>query len=169
VLHETTEAGAWLGSTPFQLGAALATYVIGRQTDSPRVVSVAADLVRGQLMIETLTFAMKESFQRNRPLGSDASGYSFPSGHSGATFTSATVLQQHFGWRVGIPAYAVASYVAVSRVQQRQHFLSDVVFGAALGIAAGRTVSIGHNRRLMLDVAPMPGGGAVSFTLQPRK
>ena len=166
LLHETTESGAWLGSTPFQLGAAAATYFIGRATDSARVASVGADLVRGQIIAETLTYAMKQSFQRERP---DGSGYSFPSGHASATFTSATVLQQHFGWKVGIPAYAVASYVAVSRVQERKHYLSDVAFGAALGIAAGRTVTIGHRHRLMLEATPTPGGAALSFTLNPKK
>jgi membrane-associated phospholipid phosphatase len=166
LLHETTESGAWLGSTPFQLGAALATYFVGRSTDSPRVASVGADLVRGQILAETITFAMKQSFQRDRPQGS---GYSFPSGHTSATFTSATVLQQHFGWKVGIPAYAVASYVAVSRVQNRNHYLSDVAFGAALGIAVGRTVTIGQRHRFMLEATPTPGGAALSFTLQPKK
>ena len=42
------------------------------------------------------------------------------------------------------PAYAVAAYVGASRVQAGKHFTSDVVFGAALGIVAGRTVTLGN-------------------------
>jgi len=60
------------------------------------------------------------------------------------TFGTATVLQRNFGWKAGVPAYALASYVAASRVQMKRHFLSDVAFGAAIGIVAGRTVTVGR-------------------------
>jgi hypothetical protein len=80
-------------------------------------------------------------------------------------FASATVLQRHFGWKAGIPAYAVASYVAASRVQTQRHYLSDVAFGAALGIVAGRTVSVGHGRQLMLTPMALHGGGGAVFSL----
>ena len=38
-----------------------------------------------------------------------------PSGHAASAFTAATVLQRHYGLKTGIPAYAVAAYVAASR------------------------------------------------------
>jgi membrane-associated phospholipid phosphatase len=84
-------------------------------------------------------------------------------------FASATVLERHFGWKAGIPAYAVASYVAASRVQTQRHYLSDVMFGAALGIVAGRTVPIGHGRQLELTPMALPHGGGASFTLIQRR
>jgi len=80
-----------------------------------------------------------------------------------------TGLQRHFGWTAGVPAYAVASYVAASRVQTQRHYLSDVAFGAALGIVAGRTIGVGHGRQLTLTPLPAPRGGGVSFTLVPQK
>jgi membrane-associated phospholipid phosphatase len=61
-------------------------------------------LIHAQLMAEGLTFMIKQATRRSRPEGS---GYSFPSGHATVTFASATVLQRHFGWKVGLPAYAV--------------------------------------------------------------
>ena len=160
-LHETVEAGAIIGGTPFALGAAVATFAIGRQMHSPRVAQAGADLVRAQLVAEALTFGVKQAVRRDRPEGA---GYAFPSGHTAVTFASATVLQRHFGWKAGIPAYAVASYVAVSRVQMQKHYLSDVAFGAALGILAARTVTIGHGRGLQVSPLAAPGGAAVSFT-----
>ena len=75
-----------------------------------------------------------------------ADEFSFPSGHSSVTFATATVLQRNFGWKAGVPAYALASYVAASRVQMKRHFFSDVAFGAAIGIVAGRTVTVGRGR-----------------------
>jgi membrane-associated phospholipid phosphatase len=127
--------GALIGSGAVQLGAGAAAYSIGRIADSPCTAAIGGDLLRAQLIAEALTFALQYSIRRTRP--DHGSGLSFPSGHASVTFATATVLQQ-FGWRAGVPAYALASYVAVSRIQAERHYLSDVVFGAALGIVAGR-------------------------------
>ncbi len=60
----------------------------------------------------------------------------------------------------------MATYVATSRIQEERHFLSDVAFGAAIGIAAGRTVTIGIGEsRLAIAPAVARGGGGVSFSL----
>jgi len=128
--------GALIGSGAVQLGAGAAAYSIGRLADSPCAAAIGGDLLRAQLIAEALTFAMQYSIRRTRP--DHGSGFSFPSGHASVTFATATVLQR-FGWRVGVPAYALASYVAVSRIQAERHYLSDVVFGSALGIVAGRS------------------------------
>ncbi len=154
--------GAVIGSTPFQLGASIGAYAIGRALGHPCLARVGADLIQAQVMAEGLTFIFKEAARRSRPEGT---GYSFPSGHTTVTFASATVLQRHFGWKVGLPAYAVATYVAASRVEMKKHYLSDVAFGAALGIAAGRTVPIGHGQRLLISPMASPSGVGASFTL----
>ena len=74
--------------------------------------------------------------------------------HSASAFATATVLQRHYGWKVGVPAAVLAAYVATARVHDNKHYLSDVVFGAAMGIAAQRTVTL-HSRRY--DMAMDPG------------
>lgn len=159
-LHEVTESGAYIGSTPIQLGLGAATYFIGRAKQSSRLTTVGAQLFRAELLSEGLTFGIKQSVRRNRPEGS---GFAFPSGHTTVSFASATVLQQNYGWRVGAPAYALASFVALSRVQMKRHYLSDVAFGAALGIAAGRTVAFGPSRRIVMTPTVVDGGGGVQF------
>ena len=161
-LRSTFKSGAVLGGAPFQMGAAFASYAIGRALHKPCVARVGAALFRAQLIAQGLTLALKETSRRARPAGG---GFSFPSGHTAMSFASATVLQQEFGWKVGIPAYAAASYVAASRVQMKRHYLSDVTFGAALGIVAGRTVSIGHGRRLLVTPIATPSGAAAGFTI----
>jgi membrane-associated phospholipid phosphatase len=154
--------GETLGGARMQTAGALATYTIGRVTANDRVARVGADLIRAQLVTQTITGAIKTAVGRTRP---DGAHYSFPSGHAAATFASATVLQRNLGWKVGVPAYAVAGYVAASRIQVRRHFLSDVAFGAAVGIAAGRTVTIGRGtRRFALAPTALAGGGGVSLT-----
>lgn len=162
-LDSIMEPGETVGGAGFQLVGALATYGVGRITRSRRVSAIGGDLLRAQLLSQALTAGVKMSVRRTRP---DGTMFSFPSGHSSVTFASATVLHRHLGPKVGIPAYAVATYVAASRIQERRHFLSDVAFGAAIGIAAGRTVTIGRGeRQFALAPAPVPGGMALSFNL----
>jgi membrane-associated phospholipid phosphatase len=64
---------------------------------------------------------------------------SFP-GHASTAFSLATVAQHHYGWKVGVPAYALASCIGLTRIESNRHNLSDVLAGATLGIIVGRTV-----------------------------
>jgi membrane-associated phospholipid phosphatase len=154
--------GATIGGTPLELGAAFAAYEIGRARGNACVAGLGADLVQAQLVAGGLTLALKEATRRTRP---DGSSLSFPSGHTSVTFASATVLERHFGWKVGLPAYAVATYVAASRVEMNRHYLSDVAFGAAVGIVAGRAVTFGRSRRVMLTPVSSPDGAGVGLGL----
>jgi membrane-associated phospholipid phosphatase len=65
---------------------------------------------------------------------------SFLSGHSSSTFALSTVALHYFGWKAGVPADALATYTGWSRVRDNKHWLSDVVAGAALGLAVGRVI-----------------------------
>ena len=155
-------AGQTIGAAHTQAAAAVATYTIGRLTHHPKVTAVGADLISAQIVSQTTTHAIKFAVGRTRP---DGTSYSFPSGHTASAFATATVLQRNLGWKAGVPAYGLATYVAASRVQMKRHFLSDVAFGAAVGVVAGRAVTIGHgNGRFALAPSAVPGGGAVSFT-----
>jgi membrane-associated phospholipid phosphatase len=154
--------GAVLGGATFQFGASAVTYGIGRLTGNARVASVGGHLLQAQAMAQGVTHAIKYSVRRMRPDGSTRN--SFPSGHTSVSFASATVLQREFGWKVGAPAYVLASYVGYARIQQKRHYLSDVVLGAAIGIVAGRSVGITIADK-RFDVSPVTtrGGGAVNF------
>lgn len=62
--------------------------------------------------------------------------YSFPSGHSMASFASAVVILQ-YDRRIGIPAVILAALIAFSRLYLYVHFPSDVLVGILLGILFG--------------------------------
>ncbi len=157
--------GELVGGAKFQLATALATYGIGRLTGHSRVAEVGADLVRANIVAQAMTSSIKLSVRRGRP---DGTQFSFPSGHASVSFAAATVLQRHFGWTAGVPAYAAASYVAASRIQDKRHFLSDVAFGAVIGIVAGRTVTVGHggHQFTVEPMVPRGGGVGISFVKQ---
>jgi membrane-associated phospholipid phosphatase len=54
--------------------------------------------------------------------------------------------------------------VATSRLVDRRHFLSDVMFGAAVGTASGWTV-VGRHGRKEYALQPVPVRGGVMFTV----
>lgn len=66
----------------------------------------------------------------------DAGLDSFPSGHAAASFAVASVLA-HFCPALARPAYALAGFVALTRVVRGSHFVSDVVVGVVLGFVVG--------------------------------
>jgi membrane-associated phospholipid phosphatase len=161
--EETFEPGQVAGSVLVQSGGALATYAVGRLTNSPRLARVGSAIFRAQIVSQGTVQAIKFTAGRTRPDGSNS--HSFPSGHSASAFATATVIQKEYGWKAGIPAFAVAGFVASSRVQMRKHYLSDVIAGATVGILAGRSVTVGTGRaRFSVDPMPVPGGMGVSFT-----
>ncbi len=160
------KAGELIGETPTILGAAAASYVIGRWKGSIRAQHLGMDEIEASLLAEVIVNAAKQVARRDRPLlpdGSRQAGFAFPSGHATATFAAATVLQQHLGYKAGLPTYLIASYVAMSRLHDNRHYASDVVFGAATGIVIGRSVTW-HGRNFYGSVMPVPGGGGIMFT-----
>ncbi len=81
-----------------------------------------------------VTHTLKRLIKKQRP---DASDYmSFPSGHTTSAFAGAGFLQQRYGWKVGIPAYLLASYVGYSRIKSNKHDIWDVMAGASIGVTS---------------------------------
>jgi membrane-associated phospholipid phosphatase len=88
-----------------------------------------------------ITEILKISVGRIRPNGF---GGSLPSGHASTAFAGATLIERNFGELASIPAYAVATLVAFSRVESGWHFPSDVLAGAAIGILMTRIIDDLH-------------------------
>jgi PAP2 superfamily len=156
-VDDVYDGGYVIGAGYTQVGAAILTYVVGKSWNAPKVQHLGSDLIRSHVLAGVPTLILKQAVQRERP---DHGHTSFPSGHASVTFASATVLQRHLGWRGGIPAYLVATWVAASRLHENQHYASDVLFGAAIGIAAGRTVTRhGRTTWALVPAASVSGGG----------
>lgn len=155
-------AGNIGGGSLIQTGVAFGALALGKATGHPRLAWLGADLARAQLVTQTFVQGVKFATGRTRPDGSDKR--SLPSGHMAAASATATVLQRHLGWKVGVPAYVFATYVGASRMSADKHYLSDVLLGAAVGIAAGRSVTVGvAGHTFDLGVAPTTGGAAIMF------
>lgn len=101
------------------------------QGDKPGAFQAAGSIAATSLVTE----GMKEAFPESRPDGSDRK--SFPSGHASRAFAAAATLYNRQGQKIEIPAFVVAGFVGIARVEGKKHYWTDVAAGAALGTAAG--------------------------------
>jgi membrane-associated phospholipid phosphatase len=160
---ETVKSGNLIGQFVVQASAGAATWGVGRMSGNQKLAAVGRDIVRAQIVSQSFVQVVKHTVQRQRPDGSNNA--SFPSGHSASGFATAAVLQRHYGWKVGAPAYALGTYIAMSRVAWNHHHVSDVVMGAGFGIASARSVTMSVGKtRFSMGVQPQVGGASVNFT-----
>jgi hypothetical protein len=98
-------------------------------------------LLISQAISSILTVSLKYITHVQRP--DDGSFNSFPSGHTNLTFVGAENLYQ--AYKGSSPLYAYSGYVigvtvATLRMTNNKHWLSDVAFGAGMGMLVSRLV-----------------------------
>ena len=146
-----------------------AMFLAGRFAPQGRFRSATYDFAQAMIVNGAYTSILKYSVQRTRPDGSN--NLSFPSGHTSTAFSLATVANQHYGWKVGVPAYLLASGIGLSRIEKDKHYLSDVLAGATLGVIVGRTVARldgerpSKKRQISVGPATDPHGQGVGLNL----
>ncbi len=121
-------------SNPLVLaGGNLAIFYFGGEKESHTAKLAVTSWSATALM----TFALKSAFNRERP-ERDSPRYnsSFPSGHTANWFSLATVYAVKYP-KFAIPLYATGALVGLSRIYQGEHYPSDVLAGAAIGIGIG--------------------------------
>lgn len=162
VTDRTTKIGEQIGAAGWQFGVPTAAYLVARATGHEGAADLSIAIVRTQVVNAIFTRSLK-FLPRARPYETAATPAkgSFPSGHASAAFATATVMQRKWGWKAGIPAYAVASFVGATRLENA-HFLSDVTFGAALGVASGLAVRLPGPHP---PIAPLIAPGKVGLTI----
>jgi len=160
-LDKFFKPGAVLGESYTLIPVSVAIYAIGRSRNNTRMSHMGSDLIQSLLIAELLTQSLKYATRRERPDLSN--NLSFPSGHAADTLAFATAIERHFNWKYWAPAYAFATYVAMSRLHDNRHWASDVVFGSTVGVIAGRTVTrLGH-KQFPVAVTPVPGGVFLAY------
>jgi membrane-associated phospholipid phosphatase len=112
---------------------------------------------------------LKYSVRQERPDSTQRN--SFPSGHTTTAFAFAAVVGEEHGWRWGVPAYALATLVGWSRMNDNKHYLHDVLAGATIGTSVGLGVVRKMRQRQPLnevraEVLPMllSDGGMLMFS-----
>lgn len=120
-------------------------------------------LLKGQLISLSTLYILKTSVNQTRPNGGE---YSFPSGHTTNVFAGATFLASEYSDYPWVPfvAYGIASGVGIMRIANNKHYISDVLFGAGLGIASMKLAYKIHDWRKRQHVAKIKDPLAVYFT-----
>lgn len=138
-LGSTSRIGDHLGQLIPNL--AYTAWFAGRYyfTRDPLSAFRAEMMLRATLSATTLSTLLKVTVREPRP-GSDDDLTSFPSGHSTTIFNFATVVAAMHGRYWGAGAYALATFVAFSRMNDNRHRLHDVVAGATIGSMYGLAV-----------------------------
>lgn len=100
-----------------------------------RTVILAASYIASDFVVHN-TKNLTKSLRPGRDASSTDS-YSLPSQHTAMAFVAATFLDHELGYIspwISVGGYAVATYVGVARVANNDHWVSDVLMGAAVGI-----------------------------------
>ena len=160
---DVVRVGGVVGDAWFQSGLAVGFYATGTLTKSPGLASLGGDLVRAQVVNAVLTRGIKIAAGRQRPNGGH---HAMPCGHTSATMATAAVVDAHFGWKAGLPAYALASFVGWTRVRDDSHWLSDVAAGAAIGAISARAVLHGRHVRGWTITPTASAGGAAVYVVR---
>jgi membrane-associated phospholipid phosphatase len=82
------------------------------------------------------TQGLKYAINETRPNGTE---HSFPSGHTSTAFFGATLLAREYGenypW-IAVGGYTLAGTTAILRMANNEHWATDVLMGAGIGIAS---------------------------------
>ena len=151
--HAISYAGSVYGVT----AAAGTFYLLGRTNHDARARETGVLIAEASIDSVIVYAALKGITQRARPEdGEDrseffAGGSSFPSGHATQAWSMATIIadEYHDHRSVQIAAYATATAVSIARVTGRNHYISDVVAGSALGFGIGQYVYHKRHREVI--------------------
>ncbi len=158
-------------------GVAAAFYLMGRAKNNARARETGLLGVEALMDSSIVVEVLKTVSQRQRPPTDHSSGEffdggsSFPSGHAITTWSLATVIAEEYGRHrplVRFSAYGLASAVSLSRYTGRNHFLSDVLVGSAMGYGIGRYVYRQHLDLSLDSPTQQQTSGLVRSRLFPR-
>lgn len=148
--NQTPTSVFWKASSnstyPFCIGipATLLAASFARPSEQLRLQSI--HMIEALAINTITTQSLKRIIRRQRPYqqypttifpNNIENDYSFPSGHTSSAFALATTICiENKKWYLTVPAFAWATSVGYSRMYLGEHYPTDVLAGAALGIAS---------------------------------
>jgi membrane-associated phospholipid phosphatase len=131
-------AGEW-GAVWFVIGVIGAASDHRRRQRWLRGAAVGPAAVGVNYAVKMLTRRPRPRLRRLPPLASAPSKLSFPSAHATSSLAAATAFGR-VEPRTRLPLYGLAAAICTTRPYLGMHYPSDVLAGAALGIAVGALV-----------------------------
>ncbi len=141
-----------LPNAVYSLAMGLNFYLFKKDDDSKRR---AIGMAKATLYSGLLADIIKPIVNEKRPNGGNSS---FPSGHTTTAFAFAAFVASEHSLSFGLPAYAMATYVGICRMQDHYHYFLDVLAGATIGISYG--IALAQNSK-------SGGSGPSAFIVTP--
>lgn len=145
--------GNALGNPLYTLPPLGLFYLYGHYNNDPKARQTSLLAVESLALSGAFTWTLKMTAQRPRPYtGESPSSWngpsfktgntSFPSGHTTAAFSIASVIAEEYGNNPCVPpiAYGLATLTGMARIYDNKHWASDVFFGGAIGYFVGKAV-----------------------------
>lgn len=162
------------GNGIYQISGLTATYLYGYYTSNNKLAETSLLAIESFAISGIFAQCIKISTHRSRPYQGygekhwfasnliSRNNVSFPSGHTTSAFSLATVLSMQYNkLSVSIPAYTLATLVAISRIYDKKHWASDVFAGAVLGHFVAKMV-VNINQK-SLKINPIFGDGVTGI------
>ena len=103
-----------------------------------------------------VNYGLELCIRKDRP---DGTGHhAFPSTHTAVAFNGSTYLMKRYGWKWGVPAYMVSSFVAWGRVHTDRHDWWDALGGAAIGAGSAFIFTRPFVRNIDVAISPTTFG-----------
>jgi len=156
-------------------------YFIGNSNGNSKLKNTALLGLESVIISSAFTGALKVSTQRARPytglgpnsfyssgLSLNNNTLSFPSDHAASAFALASVISSEYGSNnsyVSPIAYGLASLTGLSRLNDNQHWASDVFLGSAIGYFTAKAIVRFHPGESGYTILPMMSEGSSGFML----
>ncbi len=151
---QASQGIGYLGDFTVQIPALAGLYAYSLWDQNEPLHDLSGALIGAYGVTTTTTTLIKVAVNTDRPSNDFNDGkYGFPSYHTASSFALASVLDEYYGHEAGLPAYILAGVIGWTRIDERDHDLSDVVFGAVLGTVIGKSVAR-HHLDSKVDVLP---------------
>jgi membrane-associated phospholipid phosphatase len=167
--HATNLLGDF-GTVQYQIPVIFGAYALTVWEQDDYEHQMMTSLISAYTVFGVSTLVIKVSADTKRPSnGWNGGNYGFPSWHDGSLFCMSAVIDEYEGHWIGVPLYVLSGLVGWSRIDARDHNLSDVVFGGVLGYVIGKSVAgralYGDSRavHILPYVHPSEGTAGVMF------
>lgn len=155
--NEIADVAKQFGNELYVLPGLALLYGYGHWADDKRMRKTTLLGFESWFYSSLVTTALKQSFHRNRP--KEGGGYdqwggpslgadhiSFPSGHASTAWSVATVIATEYDdyWFIPPAAYTAATMVSLARMNDAEHWGSDVFFSSATGFFIGKALTTWH-------------------------